>query len=173
MVAVLGLDIAPLEEICQRSGAEIANINCPGQVVLSGSTQALSQAMELAKANGARRVVPLEVSGAFHSRLMQPAQEGMSQAIAALSFGSPLTPVIANTTAQPLTTAEEIKAELVRQLCHCVRWQQSVEYMINAGVSTFVEIGPGQVLSGLIKRIHKGAETVHIGDTLSPQGEKA
>jgi [acyl-carrier-protein] S-malonyltransferase len=95
---------------------------------------------------------------------MQPAVEGMSQVISKLAFRDPLIPIVANTTAQPITTAEGIKAELLNQLCHCVQWQRSVEYMIEEGVSTFIEIGPGQVLTGLIKRINKEVQTLNIGN---------
>jgi [acyl-carrier-protein] S-malonyltransferase len=163
MSAILGLDEAVIKEICQQSGTQIANINSPGQIVISGSTEALAQAVKLAQAKGARRIVPLQVSGAFHSPLMQPAVEGMSQVISKLAFRDPLIPIVANTTAQPITTAEGIKAELLNQLCHCVQWQRSVEYMIEEGVSTFIEIGPGQVLTGLIKRINKEVQTLNIG----------
>src|SRR4030042_4456134 len=164
MAAIIGLDEAAIKEICQQGSVQIANINSPGQIVISGSTKALAQAVKLAQAKGARRVVPLQVSGAFHSPLMQPAVEGMSQVISKLAFRDPIVPIVANTTAQPITTAEGIKAELLNQLCHCVQWQRSVEYMIEEGVSKFTEIGPGQVLTGLIKRINKEVQTLNIGN---------
>jgi len=164
MVAIIGLDIALLDEVCEESGTQIANINCPGQLVISGANENLTRAIALAKARGAYRTIPLQVSGAFHTPLMQPAVDGISQVIASLSFHEPNIPIIGNTTAQPLTTAESIKEELLRQLCNCIHWQQSIEYMINEGVSTFIEIGPGKVLAGLIKRINKGAETLNMGD---------
>jgi [acyl-carrier-protein] S-malonyltransferase len=163
MAAIIGLDKDPIKEICQQSGTHIANINSPMQIAISGSSKALAQAVELAKAKGARRVVPLQVSGAFHTPLMQPAMQEMSQVISKLTFRDPFIPIVANTTAQPVTTAEAIKAELLDQLCHCVQWQRSVEYMIDMGVSTFIEIGPGQVLTGLIKRINKEVQTLNIG----------
>lgn len=164
MIAVLGLDIAAVEEVCQDAGVEMANINCPGQIILSGTVEALKRAAELAKAKGTSKVIPLEVSGAFHSRLMQPAQDEMAQFIHSLHFRQPAVPVVANTTAEPLTTTKEIKAELISQLCSCVRWLQSVEYLLKSGVVTFVEIGPGRVLSGLIKRIDKKAKTMNVGE---------
>jgi [acyl-carrier-protein] S-malonyltransferase len=120
--------------------------------------------MDLAKARGARRVIPLEVSGAFHTPLMQPAVDGMSEIIATLSFHEPTVPIIANTTAQPLTTAESIREELLRQLCNGIQWQQSISYMAGEGVSSFIEIGPGKVLTGLIKRINESVRTLNIGD---------
>lgn len=164
MVAIIGLDEAILAEVCAEADTKIANINCPGQLVISGAKENLAKATALAKARGARRTIPLQVSGAFHTSLMQPAADGMADVIAPLSFRDPLIPIIANTTAQPLTTAEVVKAELLRQLCGCIQWQHSIEFMINDGVSTFVEIGPGKVLTGLIKRISKDVKTVNIGD---------
>ena len=162
MVAIIGLEEASVNDICQPTGTQIANINCPGQIVISGSTQALAQAIELAKAKGAQRTIPLQVSGAFHSPLMQPAAEGMSQAVSRATFHDPVVPIVANTTAQPITSAEAVKVELLNQLCHCVRWQRSIEYMIEEGVSTFVEVGPGQVLTGLIRRIDKEVQVLNI-----------
>ena len=164
MVAIIGLDEALLAEVCSETGTQIANINCPGQLVISGAQENLNRAIGLAKTKGAYRTIPLQVSGAFHTPLMQPAVDGMAEIIAPLSFHEPVIPIIANTTAQPLTTAELIKEELLRQLCNCVQWQPSVEYMVNDGVSTFIEIGPGRVLTGLIKRINKNVKTLNIGD---------
>ncbi|MFQ6122968.1 MAG: ACP S-malonyltransferase [Dehalococcoidales bacterium] len=164
MTAIIGFDEAPLAEICRQTDTRIANINCPGQLVISGAHGNLTQAMDLVKAKGAHRTIPLPVSGAFHTPLMQSAVDGMAEIIATLSFHEPVVPIIGNTTAQPLTTAEAVKAELLRQLCNCVQWQRSIEYMANEGVTTFIEIGPGKVLTGLIKRINKEVETINIGD---------
>jgi [acyl-carrier-protein] S-malonyltransferase len=164
MTAIIGFDEALLAEVCQKTDTKIANINCPGQLVISGAQENLTQAVDLVKAKGAYRTIPLSVSGAFHTPLMRPAAEGMAEIIATLPFRDPVIPIIGNTTAQPLTTAEAVKAELLSQLCNCVQWQRSIEYMINEGVSTFIEIGPGKVLSGLIKRINKEVNTINIGD---------
>ncbi len=164
MAAILGFDEALLAEICRQTGALITNINCPGQLVISGVSENLAQAIDLAKEKGAHRVIPLQVSGAFHTPLIQSAVDGMAEIIATLPFHEPIIPIIANTTAEPLTTTESIKAELLRQLCHCVQWQRSVEYMVNQGVATFIEIGPGKVLTGLIKRINKDVKLINIGD---------
>jgi [acyl-carrier-protein] S-malonyltransferase len=163
MAAIIGLSQDLLAEICAETDTRIANINCPGQLVVSGAKKNLSRATALAEARGAYRTIPLPVSGAFHTPLMASAADGMSEIIRDISFRKPLIPIIANTTAQPITTAESIKAELLRQLCNGVLWQRSIEYMINKGVSTFVEIGPGKVLSGLIKRINKNVSTLNIG----------
>jgi [acyl-carrier-protein] S-malonyltransferase len=164
MVAIIGLDEASLAEVCDQTGTWMANVNCPGQLVISGTKENLAKAAVLAKAGGARRTIPLSVSGAFHTPLMQSAVDGLSEIIAALPFRNPLVPVIANTTAQPMTNAEQVKAELLKQFDEGVQWQRSIEYMVNDGVSTFIEIGPGQVLSGLIKRINKDVKTINIGD---------
>ena len=124
----------------------------------------MAEAKELAKAKGALRVIPLKVSGAFHSRLMEPSLEGLEEAIARFTFQNPSVPVVANVAAEVLTDSKAIKEELVNQLLHCVQWQRSVENMIAGGVATFFEIGPGQVLTGLIKRISSEVQVFNIGD---------
>ncbi|MFC1923780.1 ACP S-malonyltransferase [Chloroflexota bacterium] len=163
MAAIIGLDEALIREICHLSKAQIANINSPGQIVVSGSSEAIAKAIKLAEKKGARRVVPLQVSGAFHTSLMRSASEGLSKVIQEIDFHEPTIPIIANTTAQPITTADAVKAELLEQLCHCVKWQRSVEYMVDRGVSTFIEIGPGKVLTALVKRINKEVQTLNVG----------
>lgn len=167
MIAIIGLDQSILEEICLYTGTEISNINSPGQIVISGSEDNLAKARRLAQIKGARRVVPLKVSGAFHSSLMEPAITGLKDAIATFNFNSPSVPVISNVTAEPLTEVEAIKVELVRQVRHCVQWQRSVENIIAKGVTTFIEIGPGEVLTGLIRRISPGVQTFNIGKVQS------
>lgn len=167
MAALIGLDELSVEEICQETGAQVCNLNSPTQIVIGGSRETLVRAMDLARAMGARHITPLKVSGAFHSSLMQPAAEGMAQAISQLDFRDPSVPIVVNSTAQPVTTAAEIKQELLQQLSSCVQWQKSVEYMVGAGVSTFIEIGPGQVLNGLIKRINQEAQILNIEDISS------
>ena len=164
MVAVIGLDEALLAEVCSQTDTRIANINCPGQLVISGAKENITKAADLAKERGAYRTITLSVSGAFHTPLMQSAVDGMSEIIATLSFHDPVIPIVANTTALPLATAEMVKAELLRQLCNGIVWQRSIEFMVGEGVSTFVEIGPGKVLSGLIKRINKEVKTLNMGD---------
>lgn len=164
MAAIIGLDEASVEQVCQQAGAEIANLNSTEQIVISGRREAVTRALDLARALGAKRVVPLDVGGAFHSSLMEPTIEGMARALARFNFREPRVPIVVNSTAQPVTTADAVRAELMRQLCHCVHWQRSVEYMLRAGVSIFVEVGPGRVLSGLIKRISRNIETLNLGD---------
>lgn len=164
MAAVLGLDEKALAGICEKTNTWIANLNCPGQIVISGAKGNIDKAMEMAKAAGAARAVPLPVSGAFHSPLMASAREGLAQVIAGVAFNDPSVPIIANTSAQPITRAAEIAPELTNQMLSSVQWQRSVEYMISNGVSTFAEIGPGKVLTGLIRRINKDVKTINIGD---------
>ena len=167
MSAVLGLDEAVLARICKETNTVIANINCPGQLVISGASENIAKASEMAKAKGAARVTPLQVSGAFHSPLMQPAVPGMSAVLDKVNFKDPAIPIIANVTAQPLTKAGQFRDELINQLTSSVQWQKSVEYMLGQGVKSFIEIGPGKVLAGLIRRISRDAEMVNIGDAAS------
>jgi [acyl-carrier-protein] S-malonyltransferase len=167
MAAIIGLDELSVEEICQETGAQISNLNSPTQIVIGGSRETLARAMDLARAMGAKYVTPLKVSGAFHCSLMQPATGGMAEAISRLNFSDPNVPIVVNSTAQPVTTTTEIKDELLQQLSSCVQWQKSVEYMVDSGVSTFVEIGPGQVLRGLIKRINPEAQILNVEDASS------
>lgn len=164
MMAMMGLDLETLDNVCLSVGTQVSNINCPGQIVISGPKENLEKARRLAQLKGARRIIPLKVSGAFHSSLMEPAIEGLRNAISEFSFNEASIPVISNVTAQPLTGVNAIKEELVSQIVHCVRWQQSVETMIARGVTTFFEIGPGEVLTGLIKRISPGARTVNVSN---------
>lgn len=167
MAAILGLDLALVEQLCQQTGAEIGNINCEGQIVISGSKQALVAAIDLARALGAKRAIPLVVSGAFHSSLMRPAVAGMAAALSGTAFMDPRVPIISNLTARPLYQAESFHHELLEQICSCVQWSGSVEYMTANGVDTFVEVGAGKVLTGLVKRIAKDVQAVSVGDVAS------
>ena len=162
MAAVMGMGESALAGVCEETGAQIANMNSAEQIVISGPVSSVTRAMQVAKERGARRAVPLQVSAAFHSRLMEPIIEDMREAISKVDFQDAQIPVIANTTAQPITKAQEIREELVNQISNCVQWQRSVEYMVNAGVSHFVEIGPGSVLTGLIRRINSEVKTTCI-----------
>jgi [acyl-carrier-protein] S-malonyltransferase len=164
MAAIIALDEEKVAGVCRESDTVIANINCPGQIVISGAAENITKAREMATAAGASRAIPLQVSGAFHSPLMQPAVEDMIKYLDATSFAPPSIPVIANVTAVPCTSAQEVKMELRKQLTSPVQWQRSVEFMINHGVTTFIEIGPGKVLTGLIRRINKEVATLNIGD---------
>jgi [acyl-carrier-protein] S-malonyltransferase len=163
MAAIIALDEEKLAAVCSESGAVMANVNCPGQIVISGGAKNVEKAMELATAAGASRAIPLKVSGAFHSPLMKPAVDGMTKYLEAATFQTPEIPVIGNTTGAPMTTVEAVKKELRDQLTSPVLWQRSVEYMVERGVTDFVEIGPGNVLTGLIRRINRDVKTSNIG----------
>ncbi|MGA9695436.1 MAG: ACP S-malonyltransferase [Dehalococcoidales bacterium] len=170
MMAIIGLDEAILAEVCKETNTVIANINSPGQLVISGAVENIARAGEMAKAKGAARALPLQVSGAFHSPLMQPAVEGMTQILAKVTFKDPIVPIIANVTAQPITSGSQVRDELLKQLCSSVQWQRSVEFMAGQGVGKFIEIGPGKVLAGLIKRISRESEMANIGDANAVKG---
>jgi [acyl-carrier-protein] S-malonyltransferase len=164
MAAIIGMDEAAVADVCKQTGTYLANVNCPGQIAISGDIDKVAKAVELAKAKGASRAIPLQVSAAFHSELMRPAVAGMTKAISSVTLKNPKIQVAANVTAKPLTSADAVKTELIDQICNTVQWQHSVEYMINNGVTAFYEIGAGKVLTGLIKRINKEVQTVNIGD---------
>lgn len=183
MAAVIGMDAEALQAVCQdatRQATEqlaasgttghvglgkvaIANYNAPGQIVISGEQHALTLATELAQARGAKRVIPLAVSAAFHSPLMEPASAGLRQAIDATDVQNAQIPLIGNIDATPLTDANALRHELAQQVAASVQWIRTIEYLANAGVTVFIEIGPGQALTAMVKRIVKGASTLTIG----------
>jgi len=162
MAAVMGLDEAATEAVCRDAGAELCNINSPAQIVIGGTRDAIAKACALALERGAKRAIPLDVSGAFHTSLMQPAVAAMAEAVSAAGIAVPRVPVVTNDTARATSDAATIARELTFQLTHPVRWVQCVEFMAGNGVTTFVEIGPGRVLSGLIKRIAPGTQSRNI-----------
>ena len=164
MAAVLMLDDAVVEKICAEvfASGEIvvpANYNCPGQLVISGSINGINTACEKMKAAGAKRALVLPVGGAFHSPFMEPARAELEQAIQSTTFQKPICPVYQNVTAKGVTDTEEIKRNLIAQLTAPVRWTQTVQNMISDGAKTFIEVGPGKVLQGLVKKVNKDAET--------------
>ncbi len=161
MAAILGLDIATVEAICReasRNGepVQVANDNCPGQVVISGADAAVSRAVELSKMRGARRAVRLAVSIAAHSALMRPAQRQFNAALEKVRLREAQVPVVGNVSARPLETPQAMRADLAAQLTARVRWTESVTWLAEQGISDFVEVGAGKVLSGLVKRIARG-----------------
>jgi [acyl-carrier-protein] S-malonyltransferase len=179
MAAVIGMDAEILQEVCQEATAQsvamivdarhpglgqvsVANFNAPGQIVISGEQGALNLAMELAKARGAKRVIPLSVSGAFHSPVMLPASDGLAQAMRSSEIFDAKIPVIGNIHATPLTETHAIREELTEQIAAPVQWIRTIEYLADAGVTTFLEIGPGQALTGMVKRIVKGVTTLNV-----------
>lgn len=164
MAAVIGMDDEAVERVCDQASAETgkevvaANYNCPGQLVISGYKEAVEKAVELAKENGARMAMLLPVSGAFHSTLMQPAYDGLKNQLEQLSIETPECPIYSNYTAEPTTNPEEIRSNLLNQLLNPVRWTQTLNNMNANGADSFVEVGPGKVLQGLVKRTLKGVE---------------
>lgn len=161
MAAVLGLEDAVVEEICEKVPGVVvpANYNCPGQLVISGTVEAVNTACERLKEAGARRALVLPVGGAFHSPLMEPAREELATAIEATAFEAPSCPIYQNVTAAAVTDTEAIKANLIAQLTAPVKWTQSVRQMVADGAVSFVEVGPGKVLQGLVRKIQPGMET--------------
>ena len=159
MAAVLGSNMSNVELICQKTRTVIANDNCEGQLVISGDKASVADAIRILNAQGVKgvRIIQLNVSGAFHSPLMMQAAEGMGKVLSLTRFQDPEIPIISNVTTEPIKKAEELPGELKRQLYSRVRWLQSVKYMLNHGTEVLLEIGPGQVLTGLVKRI-KGPE---------------
>jgi len=161
MAAVLGLDDDVVEKICATTDGVVvaANYNCPGQLVISGEVDAVNRACETLKEEGARRALVLPVGGAFHSPMMEPAREELAAAIENTTFSTPNCPIYQNVTASAVTDENEIKVNLISQLTAPVRWTQSVQQMITDGAIHFTEVGPGKVLQGLVKKIHREAET--------------
>ncbi len=164
MAAILGLDELAASQICSETGVELANINSDDQIVISGDKIAVAQAMDLASARGARKTIPLTVSGAFHSSLMQEAKDGLSEVLVSMDFQDPVAPIIANSDCAELRTGEQVREELVRGLCQCVQWRNTVRCMVDSGITQFVELGPASVLAGLIKRIDRGVEAVALSN---------
>ncbi len=186
MAAIIGMQKEPLQAVCQEATEQalagiaankegtgatghpglghviIANYNAPGQIVISGEQRALDIAMKLAKERGALRVIPLAVSGAFHSPVMQPAAGALGQVIATTPIRDAHIPIISNIHATPLMEAQAIREELAQQIAAPVQWVRSIEYLLGAGVQAFIEIGPGQALTGMVKRIAKGLTTMNI-----------
>lgn len=169
MAAIIGLEDATVAALCEKASREgepvqVANYNCPGQVVISGAEAAVRRAVELATAQGARRTVVLDVSIPAHSALMAPIKETFAQVIEEAPLQAPTVPVLGNLTARPLETEEDIRRELVEQLTGSVRWTESVRYMLDQGVRSFVEFGPGTVLTGLIKRIDRKTRRINVAN---------
>lgn len=166
MASILGLSAADGESVCRQASSEgvvvVANINSPGQIVFSGTQKALEKAVELAKARGARRAIPLKVAGAYHSPLMSPADQKLAKAIEQVTVNAPQVPVLSNVTADYVRAPAEIRSLLARQVLSTVRWSESMEKAGLSGVTRFLEIGPGTVLAGLMRKIRPEAEVLSI-----------
>jgi [acyl-carrier-protein] S-malonyltransferase len=168
MAAILGSDLETINDACAEAAAgqicSAANINSPGQIVIAGDAAAIDRAIEILKARGAKRAVKLNVSAPFHCALMQPAQDRLAADLGQLQFSDLATPLVTNVDARPINKGEEARDSLVRQVSQTVRWLESVEFLINHGVQTFIEIGPGKVLSGLTRQIRRELRCLNVED---------
>lgn len=171
MAAILGLERQSVVEVCQEAEAlgvvEPANFNCPGQIVIAGEKAALARAMELARARGAKRVVPLNVSGPFHSSLMLPAARGLAPALDVVEFHPPRVPVVVNVSGRAVTDPKMLKQSLLLQVQKSVLWEDCIHTMVAAGIDTFIEVGAGRVLSGLIRKIVRDVRVLAVEDAES------
>jgi [acyl-carrier-protein] S-malonyltransferase len=167
MAAIIGLDEAPTREVCAQAGVVLANMNCPGQLVISGETDKIAQACEFAKAKGARRALPLAVAGAYHSPLMATAQPKLQAELGRVNITEPKLTVVSNVTAQPHDGADSIRSRLVEQVTSSVRWEESMRHLLSQGFTRFIELGPGTALSGFLKRIDKNATMLNVADAAS------
>ena len=167
MAAIIGLDEAKTREICSESGVELANLNCPGQIVISGPAEKMTAACELAKAKGAKKAMPLQVAGAYHSTLMAGAKAKLDAALKSISLNAGTVPVISNVTAQPHGSPTELHQRMVDQVTSPVRWEDSVRHLLVQGFTRFIELGPGKALSGFMKRIDPNAQMLNVGDVAS------
>jgi len=167
MAAIIGLSETATREVCTETGLALANLNCPGQIVISGPSEKMAPACALAKAKGAMRAVPLTVAGAYHSPLMASAQAKLEAELACVPINPPLVPVIANVTAQPHGEPGTIRTRLVEQVTSSVRWEESMRYLVERGFTRFIELGPGRALSGFMKRISKNAQILNVEDLSS------
>jgi [acyl-carrier-protein] S-malonyltransferase len=162
MAAVIDLAAGQIKDICLKSGAEIANLNCPGQTVISGKAEAVDKAKELCIAAGAKRVIELEVSGGFHSSLMKEASVELKRVLEEVSLVAPPIPIVSNYTARPERRRVQIRENLIYQMYSSVRWEESMKFLISQGVRNFIEFGPGKVLKGLLRRIDPSVEVISI-----------
>lgn len=167
MAAVIGLAEEPLREVCETVGVTLANLNSPGQIVISGELDRLPAAIAAARAKGARKAVPLPVAGAYHSPLMQSAQPRLATELAGIRLNVPRVPVIANVTARPHGDLASIVSLLVDQVIRPVRWEDSIRFLLADGFTRFIELGPGTTLSGFMKRIDSSVQTLNVGDVAS------
>jgi [acyl-carrier-protein] S-malonyltransferase len=167
MAAIIGLDEASTREVCAEAGVTLANLNCPGQIVISGEAEKIAKACELGKARGAKRALPLTVAGAYHSPLMAGAQPKLQAELAQIKISQPMVPVISNVTAQAHGAPAEISVRLVEQVTSSVLWEKSMRTLLAQGFTRFIELGPGTALSGFMKRIDKSAQMLNVADAAS------
>lgn len=167
MAAIIGLEEGPTREVCEATGVTLANLNCPGQIVVSGAADKIPAAVEAAKAKGAKRAIPLAVAGAYHSPLMAGARPKLAAALADVALKTPEIPVIANVTALPHGGPGGIASLLVDQVTSSVRWEASIRYLLAQGFTRFIELGPGTALTGFLKRIDKTVPVLNVADVAS------
>lgn len=167
MAAIIGLDEAATREVCAATGVTLANLNCPGQLVISGPSEKIPAAVEAAKARGAKKALPLTVAGAYHSPLMASAQAPLAAELARIHWNTPNVPVIANVTAQPHGAPASIAGLLVDQVTSSVRWEDSIRLLLSQGFTRFIELGPGSALCGFLRRIDKAAIGMNVADVAS------
>jgi len=167
MAAIIGLDEAPTREVCAETGVVLANLNCPGQLVISGESDKITKAVELAKAKGAKRAIALPVAGAYHSPLMASAQPKLQAELAKVKLSPPVVPVISNVTGQAHGEVADISARLVEQVTSSVLWEKSMRTLLAQDFTRFIELGPGTALSGFLKRIDKSAQMLNVADVAS------
>jgi len=162
MLSIIGLDLELVKQVCAESATEIANLNCPGQIVISGGPDEIRQAQNLAKAKGAKLAIPLEVSGAFHSSFMQGASVKLAAALEKIKISDPVVPVVSNVTAKLVSSVQEIRENLIKQVSSGVLWEGSMRFILAQGIAQFYEFGPGKVLKGLMRRIDAAAVVTTI-----------
>ncbi len=172
MLCLLGLPLTTVEDICAQTKAEVANLNCPGQIVISGELSGLEKAKQLAENLGAKKVVPLKVGGAFHSSLMAEAKQRLTRALEEVQIHPVKMPVVSNVTAKEESEPEEIKDNLARQIAGRIRWEDSINFISSCGIRRFIEIGPGKVLKGLLRKIDSGLQVYNIESIADVQRSK-
>lgn len=167
MAAIIGLEEGPTREVCRQAGVVLANLNCPGQLVISGAMDGIEKACDLARAAGARRALPLPVAGAYHSPLMALAQPKLQAELAGVKLQAPRVTVVSNVTARPHEGPDAIALRLVEQVTSPVRWEESIRWLLGEGYTRFIELGPGTALTGFMKRIDKSAQVLNVADVAS------
>ncbi|HXG47544.1 MAG TPA: ACP S-malonyltransferase [Methylomirabilota bacterium] len=173
MAAIIGLDEATTRAVCAEAGVELANLNCPGQIVISGPADRMGTACELARSKGAKKALPLPVAGAYHSRLMAGAQPKLDGVLGGVEIKPPSVAVISNVTARPHGAPEEIRRRLVEQVTASVRWEDSMRHLLVQGFTRFIELGPGRALSGFMKRINPEVQILNVADVPSLEATAA
>jgi [acyl-carrier-protein] S-malonyltransferase len=164
MAAIIGADESHVREVCREADVDLANLNAPGQIIISGGKEKIAKAIEVAKSKGIKKAIPLNVAGAYHSRLMASAQAKLAKELEGVTFHPPKVPVVSNVIARPIQSPGEIRHSLMQQVTSSVRWEESMRWLIAQGFTRFIELGPGNVLSGLMKRIDRNVTMLNVAD---------